>query len=74
MFFILFATKTLQEAMFLTSLYQAQTSHVITIKIQLQIAKFLTCFGLKLQVKRDLNNLISSIGFQMLKSSSFKWL
>ena len=37
------------------------------IKIQRQIARFLTCFGLKLQVKEGLNNSIFSIGFQMLK-------
>ena len=47
----------------------------LTIKIQLQIARYLTCFGLKLQVKGGLNNLIFSIGFQILKIySSFKWL
>ena len=46
----------------------------LTIKIPQQIAKFLMCFGFKLQVKGGLNNLIFSIGFQMLKSSSFKWL
>ena len=39
----------------------------LTIKIQRQIARFLTCFVLKLQVKGGLNNLIFSIGFQMLK-------
>ena len=47
----------------------------LTIKIQQQIARYLTCFGLKLQVKGGLNNLIFSIGFQILKIySSFKWL
>ena len=39
----------------------------LTIKIQQQIAKILTCFGLKLQVKEGLNNLIFSGGVQMLK-------
>ena len=39
----------------------------LTIKIQKQIARFLSCFGLKLLVKGGLNNLIFSIGFQMLK-------
>ena len=36
-----------------------------TIKIQQPIARFLTCFGLKLQEKKGLNNLIFFIGFQM---------
>ena len=40
---------------------------LLTIKIQSQIARFLTYFGVKLQVKGELNNLIFSIGFQMLK-------
>ena len=35
----------------------------LTIKIQKQIARFLTSFGLKLQAKGELNNLISWIHF-----------
>ena len=66
MFLIVFAAKTVQEAMFLTSLYLGQIN-ILTIKILQQIAKFLTCFELKLQVKGGLNYLIFSIGFQMLK-------
>ena len=34
--------------------------------------KILTCFGLKLQAKRGLNNLIFSVGFQMLKIQYFQ--
>ena len=41
---------------------------LLTIKIQQQIERFLTCFRLKLQEKKkELNNLIFSIGFQMLQ-------
>ena len=36
-------------------------------KIYLQNARFSTYFGLKLQTKEGLNNLIFSIGFQMLE-------
>ena len=55
-----------------------------TIKIQQQIARFLTCFGLKWQVKGGLNNSILLIGFQIKSKSkksfkskqfnSFNWL
>ena len=38
-----------------------------TNKISHQNARFLTCFGLKSQVKGELNNLIFSIGFQIKK-------
>ena len=38
-----------------------------TIKILHQTARFYTCFELKLQVKGGLNNLVFSIGFEMLK-------
>ena len=44
----------------------------LTIKIRRQIARFLTFFGLKLQVRGGLNNLIFSIGFQMLKILFFQ--
>ena len=47
---------------------------LLTIKIHQQIARFLTCFGLKLQLKGGSNNLLFSISFQMLNSSFFKWL
>ena len=43
-----------------------------TIKIQQQIARFLTCFGLKLQVKGGLSKLSFSIGFPMLKIKFFQ--
>ena len=39
----------------------------LTIKIQKKIARVLTCFGFKLHAKEGLNNLIFSIGFQLLK-------
>ena len=39
----------------------------ITYKILPQNAKFETCFGLKFQANGVLNNLIFSIGFQILK-------
>ena len=52
--------------MFLTSPYLGLVM-ARGIKIQLQIAKFLTCFVLKLHVKRGLNSLIFLIGFEMLK-------
>ena len=39
----------------------------LTIKIQQQIVRFLPRFGLKLQVKGRLKNLIFSIGFQLSK-------
>ena len=52
--------------MFLTYPYMGQINH-LQIKIQQKIARFLTCLGLISQVKGGLNNLIFSIGFQMLK-------
>ena len=58
--------------MFRTSPYLGQINH-----LQLnseKIARFLTGFGLKLQVKEGLNNLMFLIDFQTLKCRSFKWL
>ena len=52
------------KAMYLTSLYLMGQ---ITYKIQHQNAKFIACLGLKLRVKRGLNNLSFSIGGQTLK-------
>ena len=49
--------------MYFTSPYLGE----ITNKIEPQNARFETCFGLKLQAKEGLNNLIFSIGFQILK-------
>ena len=53
--------------MCLTSFLLSGPNKSLTIKIQQQIARFFMCFELKSQVKRELNNLIFSIGFQMLK-------
>ena len=41
-----------------------------TIKNQQQIARFLTCFGLKLLVKGGLNNLIFRLAFKSLFSQA----
>ena len=61
-FFILFAAKTLQEAGNVPYFPVFGPNKLLRIKIQLQIARFLTCSGLKLHVKGGLNNLIFSIG------------
>ena len=62
---ILLTTIILQEAMFLISRNLGQINHIQL--IQQQIATCLKCFGLKLEVKGGLKNLIFSIGFHMLK-------
>ena len=51
---------------------RARQNKSLTIKIQQQIAKFLTCFALKMQLKVGLNNLMFSIGFQMFKTWFFQ--
>ena len=63
---LLFTAKILQEAMFLTSPYLGQIKH-LQLKFNNKLQEFLTCFGLKLQVKGGLNNLIFLVDFQMLK-------